>query len=56
MELVLNTYGVALSRDNEGFVIVHNDEKQRIPTVGITSSELNELMTQLINSFVYTIT
>lgn len=29
MELVLNTYGVALSRDNEGFVIIHNDESYR---------------------------
>lgn len=42
MELVLNTYGVALSRDNEGFVIVHNDEKQRIPTVGIKSIQISK--------------
>lgn len=37
MELVLNTYGVCLNRDNEGFVISHGGEKQRIPTEGITS-------------------
>lgn len=42
MELVLNTYGVALSRDNEGFVIVHNDDKQRIPTVGIKSIQISK--------------
>lgn len=42
MELVLNTYGVALSRDNEGFVIVHNDDKQRIATVGIKSIQISK--------------
>lgn len=42
MELVLNTFGVALSRDNEGFVIIHNDEKQRIPTVGIKSIQISK--------------
>ncbi len=35
MELVLNTFGTSLSRDNEGFVIKHKDGKQRIPTEGI---------------------
>ena len=25
MELVLNTFGTSLSRDNEGFVITHKD-------------------------------
>ena len=37
MELVLNTYGVCLNRDNEGFVISHGSEKQRIPAEGIKS-------------------
>ncbi|HON21294.1 MAG TPA: CRISPR-associated endonuclease Cas1 [Bacteroidales bacterium] len=35
MELILNTYGTSLSRDNEGFVILHKDGKQRIPAQGI---------------------
>ena len=37
MELVLNTYGVSLNRDNEGFVITHKDGKQRLPVAGINS-------------------
>lgn len=37
MELVLNTYGVSLNRDNEGFVISNADGRQRIPTDGITA-------------------
>lgn len=35
MELVLNTYGVHLSRDNEGFLLKKEDLSQRIPCVGI---------------------
>ena len=31
MELILNTYGVSLNRDNEGFVITSKDGRQRIP-------------------------
>ncbi|MBO5699228.1 MAG: CRISPR-associated endonuclease Cas1 [Bacteroidaceae bacterium] len=42
MELVLNTFGVSLSRDNEGFVIIHNDERQRIPPVGIKSIQISK--------------
>lgn len=41
MELVLNSYGASLSRDNEGFVIVNQDGKQRIPTDGIRSIQLS---------------
>ncbi len=41
MELVLNSYGVSLSRDNEGFVIVNQDGKQRVPTDGIRSIQLS---------------
>lgn len=37
MELILNTYGTSLSRENEGFVINHKDGKQRIPAQGISS-------------------
>ena len=37
MELVLNTFGTSLSRDNEGFVITHKDGKKRLPAIGIKS-------------------
>ncbi len=35
MELVLNTFGVSLNRDNENFVIAHKEGKQRIPADGV---------------------
>lgn len=41
MELVLNTYGVSLNRDNEGFVITTSEGRQRIPAVGITSIQIS---------------
>ena len=41
MELVLNTFGTSLNRDNEGFVITTQDGKQRIPSVGITSIQIS---------------
>lgn len=31
MEIVLNTFGVSLNRDNEAFVITSKDGRQRIP-------------------------
>lgn len=40
MELVLNTFGTSLNRDNEAFVISYNDVRQRIPTHGITSIQV----------------
>lgn len=40
MELVLNTYGVSLSRDNNAFVITSKDARQRIPTEGVTSIQI----------------
>lgn len=40
MELVLNTYGVSLNRDNEGFVISSKDGRQRIPVAGIKSIQI----------------
>lgn len=38
MELILNTYGTSLNRDNEGFVINHKDGQQRIPAAGMSGS------------------
>lgn len=40
MELVLNTFGVSLNRDNEAFVITHKDGRQRIPVDGIRSIQV----------------
>lgn len=37
MEIVLNTFGVSLNRDNEAFVITSKDGRQRIPVDGINS-------------------
>ncbi|MDO9154269.1 MAG: CRISPR-associated endonuclease Cas1 [Paludibacter sp.] len=41
MELILNTFGTSLSRDNEAFVIVHKDGKQRVPAQGIKSIQIS---------------
>ncbi|WP_291528077.1 CRISPR-associated endonuclease Cas1 [Bacteroides sp. UBA939] len=41
MELILNTFGTSLSRDNEGFVITHKDGRQRIPADGIKSIQIS---------------
>lgn len=41
MELVLNTFGTSLSRDNEGFVISFGDGRQRIPAEGIKSIQIS---------------
>ena len=41
MELILNTYGTTLNRDNEGFVITNAEGRQRIPAVGITSIQVS---------------
>jgi len=37
MELVINNFGTSLSRDNNGFVIINADGRQRIPVSGISS-------------------
>lgn len=42
MELVLNTFGVSLNRDNEGFVITSANGRQRVPAVGITSIQISK--------------
>ena len=42
MELVLNTFGTSLNRDNEGFVITTSEGRQRIPSDGITSIQISK--------------
>lgn len=42
MELVLNTYGVSLNRDNEAFVITINGDKKRVPVTGIKSIQIGK--------------
>ena len=42
MELILNTYGVSLNRDSEGFVITTAEGRQRVPAVGITSIQISK--------------
>ncbi len=37
MQLVLNSYGMSLNRDNEAFVISHDNVRQRIPAASVTS-------------------
>jgi CRISPR-associated protein Cas1 len=41
MELIINTFGTSLNRDNEGFVVTHKDGKQRIPAIGIKSIQIS---------------
>lgn len=41
MELILNTFGTSLSRDNEAFQIIHKDGKQRIPAHGVKSIQIS---------------
>lgn len=42
MELILNTFGVSLNRDNEAFVITNKDGRRRIPTDGIKSIQIGK--------------
>ena len=42
MELVINTFGTSLNRDNEGFVISTSEGRQRIPAEGITSIQISK--------------
>lgn len=42
MELVLNTFGTSLNRDNQGFVITNQDGRQRIPVQGIRSIQIGK--------------
>jgi CRISPR-associated protein Cas1 len=41
MELILNTFGTSINRDNEGFVITYEGERQRIPAEGIKSIQIS---------------
>jgi len=41
MELILNTFGVTLNRDNECFVITSTEGRQRIPPDGIKSIQVS---------------
>ena len=41
MELVLNTYGVSLNRENDGFVITSKDGRQHLPADGIKSIQIS---------------
>ena len=40
MELILNTFGVSLNRDNEAFVITQKDERHRSPVDDIKSRQM----------------
>lgn len=42
MELILNTFGTTLNRDNEGFVISTSEGRQRIPAEGITTIQIGK--------------
>lgn len=40
MDLILNTFGTSLNRDNENFVVTYNDVRRRIPTVNISGIQV----------------
>ncbi len=42
MDLILNTFGTSLNRDNEAFVIHHKDGRQRLPIAGINSIHISK--------------
>lgn len=42
MELVINTFGTSLNRDNEGFVISSAEGRQRVPAEGITAIQISK--------------
>ena len=42
MELIINTFGVSLNRDNEGFVVTKGAERQRIPVDSISSIQISK--------------
>jgi len=41
MDLVINSFGTWLTRDNENFVIIHKDGKQIIPPAGLKSISIS---------------
>ena len=40
MQIVLNSYGASLSRDNEGFLVTTTEGRQPLPVVGIKSIQI----------------
>ncbi len=42
MELIINTFGVSLNRDNNAFVVTNDDGRKRIPVDGITSIQIGK--------------
>lgn len=42
MQIVLNSFGCALTRDNEGFVVVTSDGSQRVPVKGVESIHVSK--------------
>ena len=42
MDIVVQTYGTAISRDNETFIISNKDGKRRIPPDGIASFQISK--------------
>ncbi len=40
MEIILNTWGVNLNRDNEAFVVTSKDGRQRVPVDDVTSIQI----------------
>jgi len=41
MDLILNTYGTCLTKDNDTFVVIHQDGKQRIHPDGLKSISIS---------------
>jgi CRISPR-associated endonuclease Cas1 len=41
MELILNTFGTSLGKENNAFIITHKDGRQRIPVNGIKSIQIS---------------
>jgi CRISPR-associated protein Cas1 len=42
MELVLNTFGTCLTKDNDCFVVIHKDGKQRVHTDGLKTISISK--------------
>ncbi|MDR1403386.1 MAG: CRISPR-associated endonuclease Cas1 [Tannerellaceae bacterium] len=40
MDLILNTFGTCLTKDNEAFMVLHKDGKQRIPPADLHSIQI----------------
>lgn len=42
MELILNTFGTCLTKDNDCFVVIHKDGKQRVHTDGLKTISISK--------------